>query len=561
MAEVERQRITTKDLALQLETTSHSAESIERVLAAFIDPNMETATREGFFRRMSSSLIGRSKRVSHVSSAINSVNDDISWGRQFNATYIGHELSESAIPAIIATAIAARNNGNTVAREVSRPESALEPEAIGALLELVGFDPEVGSGTFTSGGSLANMTALAVARKLEEEAAINEKRPVGKLAVLTTPFAHYSVKKVCDLLGGPNHDIQVIEVDSEDLRMSLESLQDKITEAQNNKLRIMAVVAMAGETETGLVDPIKSIADITDQHNLRLVVDGAYGTPYKLSRAGDKLAGIERAFAITIDPHKTLYTPYPSGVTLFRDAKEHSRIGMGIDAPYLQFLTDADELAEAFRGRRQSQEESKLNLGQKRIEGSMGTAPILSTVAVLRTLGTEGLGILYDLTLDRTQHLYQRLSSSKYLAPIHIPDLNLLCFTLRDEIVEALGITRNDKPSKPMREHLEKQGIFVREEDTLQEFIETTRRELDNDIQREGGYFFSGTNLPLDTNSEVEEIDENGNPTGKNKSERNRKYAYRACIMHPRTTNEIIDNAVQALEVIIESKIREKNPQ
>src|SRR5258706_289257 len=448
MAEVERQRITTRDLALQLEPTYHSAESIERVLAAFIDPNMETATREGFFRRMSSSLIGRSKRVSHVSSAINSVNDDISWGRQFNATYIGHELSESAIPAIIATAIAARNNGNTVAREVSRPESALEPEAIGALLELVGFDPEVGSGTFTSGGRLANMTALAVARKLEEEAAINEKRPVGKLAVLTTPFAHYSVKKVCDLLGGPNHDIQVIEVDSEDLRMSLESLQDKITEAQNNKLRIMAVVAMAGETETGLVDPIKSIADITDQHNLRLVVDGAYGTPYKLSRAGDKLAGIERAFAITIDPHKTLYTPYPSGVTLFRD-----------------------------------------------------------------------------------------------------------------EIVEALGITRNDKPSKPMREHLEKQGIFVREEDTLQEFIETTRRELDNDIQREGGYFFSGTNLPLDTNSEVEEIDENGNPTGKNKSERNRKYAYRACIMHPRTTNEIIDNAVQALEVIIESKIREKNPQ
>ena len=541
------------------QTSRHSQKDIQRVLSAFIDPQNSNASPEGFFRRVTSSLLRRSSKTLHVLDAVEGVNRDISWARRFNATYLGHELSESAIPAIIATTMSARNNGNTVAKEVSRAESELEPEAIRGLLEIVGFDPEKASGTFTSGGSLANMTALAVARKLEEEAAINEGRPVGKLAVLTTPFAHYSVKKVCDLLGGPNRDIETIEVDSEDLRMSPDSLQEKITEANSKQLRIMAVVAMAGETETGLVDPIDKIADITDQHKLRLVIDGAYGTPYKLSRERDKFNGTERAFAITIDPHKTLYTPYPSGITLFRDAKDHARLGMGIAAPYLQFLTDADELVEAFRVRRDKQEGATLNLGQKRIEGSMGTGPILSTVAVLRSLGKEGLGVLYDLTLDRTEHLYERIISSQYLYPLHDPDLNLLCFTLRDDVFGRLGIKRNEIPRGKEKKYLERQGIHVRDDETLEGFINSTRDELDKGIQGEGGYFFSGTNLPLDTKTEVDEIDENGSRTGGKITQRDHRYVYRACIMHPRTTNEIIDNAVSALETIIKRKIEEKS--
>ncbi len=513
---VERQRPTPRRvLAAEFSQTSeHAPQEIERALAAFIDPNNPRMSLENFSNQLTMMAVGaggpgRTRDDRRVTETLRGVLDDVRDARLFNEAYLGHLLSESSIPGMFGYMLAMRIGSNTVAREVSLAESVLEPEAMRGLMEIVGYDPDVGSGTFTSGGSMANMTALAVAREVTEKRIIESGGTPGQMIILTSPFAHYSIEKACKLLGGPSRLIDLQRVKSLELRMSPDDLVQKITDAETRGVPIMAVLAIPGETETGLIDPIERIADITEQHDVNLIIDGTYGAPYRLSRVGYKFRGMERAMAVTIDPHKALYTPYNNGAVLFRNAEDHALLNKGIEADYLQFKTEYESLVQNLRS-----EEPDYNLGEKRIEGSMSAGPILSTIAVLRTLRLGGLATIYDLTLDRTRHLYNRISQSQYLVSIHEPDLNMLCFTLNAETKTRLGIVNNDE---------------------LDNFINSTRRELDKDVKGEGGFFFSATNLPDDSGI--------------------RTRVYRSCIMHPRTTDSIINDAVSGLESIIEQRI------
>ncbi len=477
---------------------------IERALLAFIDPNNKKMRLDDFFGSVLNMAVGDDKG-SKLFMELIGILENVKGARKFNATYLGHELSEPSIPGMLGTILGIRMNSNTVAEEVSIQETKLEPEAIHGLLKIVGFDPDKGSGTFTSGGTLANMAALAVARKLKSDELMKENRSPQKMLVLTTPYAHYSVKKVCDLLSGSDGSIQVVSVGSQGFRMSVRDLQTKFMSAGEMEIPVMAVVAMVGETETGLVDPISEIIEISDKFSTRVVVDGAYGAAYRLSKqVGHLFKGMEKAFAVVIDPHKTLYLPYASGAVLFKNVEDHARLCMGVEADYLQFEKEKRSIIRKIKNGKA--------LGQKRIEGSMGAGPILGTVAVLRTLGLDGLGVIYDLTIDRVNYLYSRLKKSPYLMPVHKPDLNLLCFALNSKTKNKLGITS------------EEQEIG---------FIRKSRRRLDNNIKGEGGYFFSETILPSSK----------------------RICVWRACIMHPRTTNEIINQAVTDLEKIIEENL------
>lgn len=517
---------TNKELAAKLSRHSaHSRKEIRRVLAAFIDPNNPNMSLAGFLEELTKmAVVGRGKHDRRVVKELKRVLSDVRDSRLFNARYIGHMLTESSIPGLLGYMLAMRIGSNTVAREVSKTESELEPEAMRGLLEMVGFNPDQGSGTFTSGGSMANMTALLIARKLTEEKIAKESgtRSIGnsnggekekpqKMLVLCSPFAHYSINKVCSVIGGPGKLVEQVQVASKGLRMSTEDLRLQIAKAKQEGVPVMAILAIAGETETGLVDPLEEIANIAEENGINLIVDGAYGAPYRISRAGRKFKGMERAMAISIDPHKALYTPYSNGAVLFRNAQDHALLNVGVEAPYLGFPTTYEGLLENIQ-------ENKGSLGEKRIEGSMGAGPILSVIAVLRTLGRKGLATLYDLTLDRTEHLYKKIEESKYFDAVHKPDLNLLCFTLSSDVRRKLKITTDE--------------AWLR-------FITDSRTKLDKNIIGKGGYFFSETVLPTDIKDKTMPV-------------------YRACILHPRTTNKIIDNAVNALETIIEKEVRER---
>lgn len=494
----------------------HSKEQIERTLAHFIDPTNPSMGFERFSQSLLRTAITNGDADSQLLyEEMLGIVHELNSARLFNDTYIGHMLSEASIPGMVGYMMALRLGGNTVAREVSLRESALEPEAIGYLLDMVGYNPEIASGTFTSGGTMANFTALAVARKTHqyntEMSRASLKLP---LHVLTIPQAHYSIPKSIDLLAGPDRDIVVTHVPTCGMKMSPKALEQKILEIRDKGETVMAVVAIAGETETGLVDPLDEIAEIAQSYGVFSIADGAYGAPYRLSKASGRLYDALPQFnAISLDPHKALYTPYSNGAVLFKNAEQHVLLGMGVKAPYIGFDEDAEKMLANFLS-------GEGNHGQKRVEGSMGAGPIISTVAVMRTLGKEGLSTVYDITIERARHLYEKVLDSKWLAPMHQPDLNLLCFTLSPEAEQLLGIT-NNKVRKTL--------------------IEQIRHDLDNQIVGEGGHFFSSTDLPLD------EIDTEGQQVT--------HYVWRACIMHPRTTNQIIDDAVFALETMIEARI------
>jgi glutamate/tyrosine decarboxylase-like PLP-dependent enzyme len=181
--------------------------------------------------------------------------------------------------------------------------SALELAVVDWMREVMGF-PASTEGVLVSGGSLGNLTALAAAR----QAGYGD-------AVYISDQTHASVTRALRVLGFRPDQIRLVPA-TEGFRWSRDVLEAAIGTAQEGRATI---VATAGTTNTGAVDPLGSLADLCAQRDLWLHVDGAYGAPAALSPAGRAaLQGIERADSLTLDPHKWLFQPYDIGCVLVR---------------------------------------------------------------------------------------------------------------------------------------------------------------------------------------------------------------------------------------------------
>jgi glutamate/tyrosine decarboxylase-like PLP-dependent enzyme len=186
----------------------------------------------------------------------------------------------------------------------------LENACIAWLAEVVGF-PREAAGTLTSGGSIANLTAIVAARD-----ALDEQ---GGGAIYRTKFAHYCVDKALHIAGRGGAPRRVIATDDHH-RMSVEALDDAMARDAAAGIRPWLVVASAGTVDTGAIDPLGEIAGVCAKHGAWFHVDGAYGGLFSLCDEGKaKLRGIERADSVALDPHKTLFLPYGTGAVLVRD--------------------------------------------------------------------------------------------------------------------------------------------------------------------------------------------------------------------------------------------------
>jgi glutamate/tyrosine decarboxylase-like PLP-dependent enzyme len=222
------------------------------------------------------------------------------------------------------------------------------------MASLVGF-PAQAAGNLTSGGSIANLAAVVAAR----DASGLKARDWHRAVIYTTEHAHHCLDKAYRIAGLGECVQRVIPMD-ERFKMNVSALTSAIEADSREGLVPFLVVASAGTTDIGAIDPLEAIGDIARQHKLWFHVDAAYGGFFLLTDEGRaRLKGIEKSDSVVMDPHKGLFLPYGLGTVLVRDRK-FLRQSHHYSAAYMQDArTDEDspadlsaELTKHFRGLR-----------------------------------------------------------------------------------------------------------------------------------------------------------------------------------------------------------------
>jgi aromatic-L-amino-acid/L-tryptophan decarboxylase len=235
--------------------------------------------------------------------------------RSFNAPgpgYLAYIPGGGLYPAALADFITNTTNRYTGVWQAAPALVQLEANALDWLREWMAFPPEA-RGLFTSGGSMATFNAIVCARERHLGAEI--RRGV----LYTSDQAHHSILKSAKLAGIMPDRVRPIETDHR-YRLQVDRLEAAIAADRRAGLTPFAVVASAGTTNTGAVDPLDAIADVCAREDLWHHIDGAYGAFFYLcDELRGTLRGLPRADSLTLDPHKGMFLPYGTGALLVRD--------------------------------------------------------------------------------------------------------------------------------------------------------------------------------------------------------------------------------------------------
>ncbi|MEL0096238.1 MAG: aminotransferase class I/II-fold pyridoxal phosphate-dependent enzyme [Planctomycetaceae bacterium] len=287
--------------------------------------------------------------------------------------------------------------------QVSPGFANMEADVVQWFAGLVGYSEESG-GYLTTGGSLANWSAIVTARRvLLPDNFLNG-------VIYTTAQAHHSVTKSAILAGFPEANIRV--VDTEELSLSTNHLQQLISNDLSEGMRPFMVVANAGTTNTGAIDPLIHISKICKQHEMWMHTDAAYGGFFMMTERGrEALRGLELSDSITLDPHKALFLPYGTGCLLVKDIT-HLQKAHKVSAKYLppfqenpehvDFCGISPELSRDFRG--------------------------LRIWLPFKLFGAPTFASYLDEKLDLCQHAYQQISELRNIEILAAPKLSTFAF-------------------------------------------------------------------------------------------------------------------------------------
>ncbi len=286
------------------------------------------------------------------------------------------------------------------------------------LMELTGFPTEGSMGLLLSGGSMANLTALTAARYRAYERAGHDMRRDGlhggpRLVVYASDQTHSSVQKCVEMLGIGSANMRLVATDAA-FRIRPDALAEMVGEDIAAGALPCAVVANAGATNTGAIDPMEALADIAAEHGAWLHVDGAYGAIGRLDPdEAPRFAGMERADSLTIDPHKWFQTPVDCGALLLRDRALQKRAFSLVPA-YLE----SGESPEAPWPYEYSFELTYANRAVK-------------AWAALARLGKQGMTELVTRCNRLARLLAQRVAERDDLEALTPVSLSVLCFRYR----------------------------------------------------------------------------------------------------------------------------------
>jgi len=361
-------------------------------------------------------------------------------------SFVGHMTSALPYFMLPLSKIMIALNQNLVKTETSKAFTPLERQVLGMLHRLVYtqdeefyskwmHDPENALGVMCSGGTVANITALWAARNLAlpaegtfkgvaHEGLFRALKYYGYegAAILVSKRGHYSLRKTADVLGIGRDYLCAIDTD-DDNRVDLDKLRAHCVQLQADKICILAIVGIAGTTETGNVDPLDELADIAREFKAHYHVDAAWGGPTLFShRHKSLLKGIEKADSVTLDAHKQLYVPMGCGLVVFKDptklkAVEHH-------ANYV-----------VRRGSR--------DLGSNTLEGSRpGMAMLVHSG--LKIIAREGYEILIDQGINKAKDFAALIANDSAFEIITHPELNIVTYRYCPDVAKDALSRAND---------------------------------------------------------------------------------------------------------------------
>ncbi|GAA3838748.1 lysine decarboxylase DesA [Streptomyces chiangmaiensis] len=318
--------------------------------------------------------------------------------------YLAHLNCPVVIPAVLGEAVLSAVNSSLDTWDQSAGGTLIERRLIDWTAERLGLGAAA-DGVFTSGGTQSNLQALFLAR---EEAKTDR---LDRLRVFASEVSHFSVRKSAKLLGlGPDAVVSVPV--GHDKRMQTVALARELERCARDGLVPMAVVATAGTTDFGSIDPLPEIAELCARSGVWLHVDAAYGCGLLASlRHRDRLAGIECADSVTVDYHKSFFQPVSSSAVLVRDAA---------------VLRHATYHAEYLNPRRMVQERIP-----NQVDKSLQTTrrfDALKLWLTLRTMGADGVGQLFDEVCERAQEGWRLLAADPRFDVVVRPQLSTLVF-------------------------------------------------------------------------------------------------------------------------------------
>ncbi|MFF0106956.1 lysine decarboxylase DesA [Streptomyces hirsutus] len=318
--------------------------------------------------------------------------------------YLAHLNCPVVIPAVLGEAVLSAVNSSLDTWDQSAGGTLIERKLIDWTAARIGLGAAA-DGVFTSGGTQSNLQALLLAR---EEA---KTRDLATLRILTSEVSHFSVQKSAKLLGlGPDAVVS-IPVDH-DQRMQTVALARELARCAEDGQVPMAVVATAGSTDFGSIDPLPEIAELCAQYGVWMHVDAAYGCGLLASlKHRDRIDGIEHADSVTVDYHKSFFQPVSSSAVLVRDAAT---------------LRHATYHAEYLNPRRMVTERIP-----NQVDKSLQTTrrfDALKLWMTLRVMGADGIGRLFDEVCDLARDGWRLLAADPRFDVVVEPSLSTLVF-------------------------------------------------------------------------------------------------------------------------------------
>ncbi|MEV5004235.1 aspartate aminotransferase family protein [Streptomyces sp. NPDC056159] len=318
--------------------------------------------------------------------------------------YLAHLNCPVVIPAVLGEAILSAVNSSLDTWDQSAGGTLIERRLIDWTAARIGLGPDA-DGVFTSGGTQSNLQALLLAREETGSDALS------RLRILTSEASHFSVRKSARLLGLGPESVVCVPVDR-DQRMQTLALAHELERCRRDGLVPMAVVATAGTTDFGSVDPLPEIAELCERFGTWLHVDAAYGCGLLVSPTRrEMLAGIERADSVTVDYHKSFFQPVSSSAVLVRDAS---------------VLRHATYHADYLNPRRAVTERIP-----NQVDKSLQTTrrfDALKLWMTLRVMGADGVGQLFDEVCDLAAGGWKLLASDPRFDVVVEPALSTLVF-------------------------------------------------------------------------------------------------------------------------------------